>query len=128
MLQTASALIGALLGLPVLRYLVPPPIPPESLEAEIPDGEVGVWDSRLLLVAGRPAIVVNTPAGYAAFAATCSHLGCTVRWRRGRQEFFCPCHGGRFGLDGKVIGGPPRAPLRPLMVESRAQRIVVRST
>jgi cytochrome b6-f complex iron-sulfur subunit len=127
MLEGLGAVGAALLGAPVLRALLPPPSPPESREAAISAEEISIWDARLLLVDGRPAILVHTPEGYAAFSAVCTHLGCTVRWRRWSQELFCPCHGGRFGLDGRVIGGPPREPLRRLEVESTGGRVVVRS-
>ena len=44
-------------------------------------------------------------------SATCTHLGCTVRWSSEDGEFQCPCHGGRFDSDGQVLGGPPPGPL-----------------
>ncbi len=41
------------------------------------------------------------------FSATCSHLNCAVRWDAARSEFLCPCHGGVFDQEGRVIAGPP---------------------
>lgn len=39
----------------------------------------------------------------------CTHLGCSVRWdRRTNDGFRCPCHGGVFDADGRVVKGPPR--------------------
>ena len=46
-----------------------------------------------------------------AMSTVCTHLGCTVQWEKDKQEFYCPCHGGRFDKNGKVIAGPPPAPL-----------------
>jgi Rieske Fe-S protein len=48
------------------------------------------------------------------FHGTCTHLGCTVRWNAGENAFECPCHGGRYAPDGRVIAGPPPGPLRRL--------------
>ena len=36
-------------------------------------------------------------------SATCTHLSCTVRWNSGVGEFQCPCHGGRFAADVKIL-------------------------
>lgn len=46
-----------------------------------------------------------------ALSATCTHLGCQVRWDAESTTFRCPCHGGVYGLDGAVIAGPPPRPL-----------------
>lgn len=50
-----------------------------------------------------------------AFSPVCKHLGCTVNWNSNAQfknEFFCPCHFGRYFKDGtNVPGTPPTKPL-----------------
>lgn len=50
-----------------------------------------------------------------AFSPTCKHLGCFVSWEGNDEfpnEFFCPCHNGRYYKDGtNVPGTPPLAPL-----------------
>jgi len=38
-----------------------------------------------------------------AFSATCTHLGCQVRWDGEAKKFNCPCHGGVYDADGQVI-------------------------
>ncbi|HVL67089.1 MAG TPA: ubiquinol-cytochrome c reductase iron-sulfur subunit [Vicinamibacterales bacterium] len=42
-----------------------------------------------------------------AFSATCTHLGCQVRWDAADARFRCPCHGGAFDRHGRVVEGPP---------------------
>lgn len=37
----------------------------------------------------------------------CPHLGCSIRWVGDRDKFICPCHGGIWAADGKLVGGPP---------------------
>lgn len=49
-----------------------------------------------------------------ALSATCTHLGCRVRWDAGGKKFKCPCHGGTYSADGRVLGGPPPRPLATL--------------
>lgn len=58
-------------------------------------------------------------------SATCTHLGCTVRWSDDASEFQCPCHGGRFNADGSVAGGPPPEPLRQLAARVDDGKIIV---
>jgi menaquinol-cytochrome c reductase iron-sulfur subunit len=47
-----------------------------------------------------------------ALSATCTHLGCQVRWDK--EHFRCPCHGGVYDASGKVVSGPPPRPLDSL--------------
>lgn len=46
-----------------------------------------------------------------ALSATCTHLGCQVRWDAEATRFRCPCHGGVFDAHGQVVAGPPSRPL-----------------
>ena len=53
----------------------------------------------------------ESDAGFIAFSANCTHLGCPVRWMEGAELFMCPCHGGVYYSDGNVAAGPPPRPL-----------------
>ena len=55
--------------------------------------------------------IVRTPAGFYAFWARCTHLGCTPNWFDAENRFKCPCHGSNFNRDGDVIAGPAPRPL-----------------
>ncbi|MGL4820179.1 MAG: ubiquinol-cytochrome c reductase iron-sulfur subunit [Bacilli bacterium] len=50
-----------------------------------------------------------------ALSPICKHLGCQVNWNGAadfKNEFYCPCHGGRYKKDGvNIPGTPPVAPL-----------------
>jgi len=54
---------------------------------------------------------------YLVLVGTCTHLGCLPKYRPGVGEldaawlggFFCPCHGSRFDLAGRVYKGVPAA-------------------
>jgi len=44
---------------------------------------------------------------YRALSATCTHLGCRVHWDETATQYRCPCHGGVYDRDGRVVSGPP---------------------
>lgn len=37
---------------------------------------------------------------------TCSHLGCELVWNEEEGSWDCPCHGSRFGEEGKLLDNP----------------------
>jgi menaquinol-cytochrome c reductase iron-sulfur subunit len=51
------------------------------------------------------------PLPYVAISTRCAHLGCPVRYVQAAERFICPCHGGVYDRQGKVVGGPPVRPL-----------------
>lgn len=57
----------------------------------------------------------NDKGDIVALSPVCKHLGCTVNWNSdpaNPNQFFCPCHYGRYEKDGtNVPGTPPLAPL-----------------
>ena len=52
-------------------------------------------------------VVKKSAADFEVFVARCTHLGCAYAWNASAQQFQCPCHGGRYSIDGQVLGGPP---------------------
>ena len=58
-----------------------------------------------------------------ALSPVCKHLGCTVEWEGSPDfpnQFFCPCHAGRYYKNGEnVAGTPPLGPLDQFVVEVR---------
>jgi menaquinol-cytochrome c reductase iron-sulfur subunit len=48
---------------------------------------------------------------FEVFDVHCTHLGCAVNWNSEAKQFQCPCHGGKYDIDGKRVAGPPPRPL-----------------
>jgi glycine/D-amino acid oxidase-like deaminating enzyme/nitrite reductase/ring-hydroxylating ferredoxin subunit len=76
------------------------------------------------LQAGSGAIVEHSGERVAAYRAAdgsvtmvspvCTHMKCLVHWNAAEASWDCPCHGSRFGVDGRVLEGPAIEPLPPV--------------
>lgn len=71
-------------------------------------GEVG---KQLVYIRKNDRPTQDQPWEYIAISNRCAHLGCPVRYIEAAKSFICPCHGGTYGFEGEVTGGPPVRPL-----------------
>ena len=62
---------------------------------------------------------------YVVISTRCAHLGCPVRYIQASAKFLCPCHGGIYGFQGEVQGGPPVRPLDRFYTRVTAGRVEV---
>ena len=113
---------------PAIRYVIPPPIS-ESTNLTVVAAKVGQLkdnDGKVFKFGSKPAILIHTPSGgYKAFTAVCTHLGCTVQYRADLHEIWCPCHNGKYDLNGRNVSGPPPRPLTEFNVHIQGEDIVV---
>lgn len=65
------------------------------------------------------------PDGLKCFDPACTHLGCRIKFQDDQRRYFCPCHGGVFGEDGRVVSGPPPKGLVEHPIKVEAGRILV---
>jgi len=93
----------------ILKYLFPRTAHGSSVEIEIAKvDELPVGAAKKFIFNGKAALLLRRPAGFRAFGAVCTHLGCIAYWKPDENDIFCPCHLGRFDPDtGDVISGPP---------------------
>ncbi|NTU43721.1 MAG: ubiquinol-cytochrome c reductase iron-sulfur subunit [Nitrospirales bacterium] len=82
------------------------------------------YDLKDRKVSGRVYVVAGEK-GITIFSPVCTHLGCMVNWDSNRKEFLCPCHGGRYAMDGRVLGGPPPRPLTSLPWRISGEKVYV---
>ncbi len=125
----ATATAGMILG-PLLTYAAAPLLRepartwvPIARLNELPVSETPVLVRfEVKLVDGwsreirEERVFVRRPSAqtFIVMSNMCTHLACQVSWRPDEQIFFCPCHDGRFDIDGNVVAGPPPRPLRRL--------------
>ncbi|MFF9377286.1 Rieske (2Fe-2S) protein [Streptomyces griseoluteus] len=73
--------------------------------SEIPEG------GGKIFAAQKVVVTQPTKGEYKAFAAICTHQGCTLN-RVANGTIDCPCHSSRFRIsDGSVAQGPATEPL-----------------
>lgn len=65
------------------------------------------------------------PQPFVAISTRCTHLGCPVRYVQASQKFICPCHGGVYGFEGQVEGGPPVRPLDRFYTKVEGGQVLV---
>jgi len=121
------AWLGAVLY-PVLAYMKPP----KQGEVEVSSvkaGKVSAMekDSGVIVRFGnKPVILVRSAAGdFRAFSATCTHLDCTVQYRKDMGLIWCACHNGRYDLNGRNVAGPPPRPLDEYRVVVQGDEISI---
>lgn len=127
--QAVGGLAGAVIVLPALGFSLAPVFdsPEETWQAV---GSVSEFtpdtykEAVITLVegigeAGRTTVYVRqgnpeleeSADEHIAISTRCAHLGCPVRFFPAAGNFICPCHGGVYGFEGEVLGGPPVRPL-----------------
>ncbi|HTX17227.1 MAG TPA: Rieske (2Fe-2S) protein [Bacteroidota bacterium] len=121
------AWIGAILY-PVLAYLKPP----AQAEAEVTSVNAGKLsdipkDSGTIIKFGsRPVILLRTPKDeLKAFSAACTHLECTVQYRKDMGLIWCACHNGKYDFNGRNVSGPPPRPLEEYKVNVQGGEVYI---
>ena len=120
-----NGIVGAVLAVPIVRYLVSPVTRERKIGyeswlalgglAQFPVGQtrlatyrnpaVNAWDGKTADIACWVRNVNDQT--FQVFAINCAHLGCPVRWFPQSSLFMCPCHGGAYYQDGSRASGPP---------------------
>jgi len=120
-----TALAGAAV-LPLWRYLAPEEERQAQETVTIARSRVGLGQAHFFRFRGYPAVAIQvSPGEFVALSAVCTHLGCIVTWRPDEGIFLCPCHGGKFSKSGKVLAGPPPAPLLSYSVAVKQDQLII---
>lgn len=129
LLKGILGLLGAL-GLGSLFYSGYKFLDPEAIgprEIVVPLKEIPAGKTFPLKMGNTPGILIHDEEGnFKAFSLVCTHMACVVSWLSEKKEFYCPCHDGYFDADGKVLSGPPPAPLERWLVEVKSDQILVK--
>jgi menaquinol-cytochrome c reductase iron-sulfur subunit len=129
MVALLGSVIGAIIGLPAVGYLLSPALEKSKIKSDdwvplglfetIPVNEPTLFTFTRTKQVGweRTAssygiyVVKKSSGQLDTFSNVCTHLSCRVTWQEEQGEYVCPCHDGRFGVDGSIISGPQPRPL-----------------
>ncbi|MGD0589719.1 MAG: Rieske (2Fe-2S) protein [Bacteroidota bacterium] len=122
-----TAFLGAVLY-PIFAYL----IPPKQAEVEVSSVKAGKLSEmekesgKIIKFGAKPVILIRTATGEVrAFSAVCTHLDCTVQFRKDFGMIWCACHNGKYDLNGRNISGPPPRPLDEFRVVVQGDEILI---
>ncbi len=122
-----STVAGAII--PILGYLLPPPSANAGNGGRVLVGttkDIPIGQGKVVPVAGKPVMVINSNDGVHAFSAICTHLGCICMYDPVRKMIICPCHDGQFNpVTGVVVSGPPPKPLASIAVSVDGDNIFI---
>jgi menaquinol-cytochrome c reductase iron-sulfur subunit len=124
LLGIGAAGMGAILAVPVLRYVLYPIYARAAGGGWSDVGELGEFtdskepvrktitftqrDGWREVMSAQSVYVSRAGDGQLqVLSAICPHLGCSVSWQANHDKFVCPCHGGEFKAGGQCISGPP---------------------
>jgi Rieske Fe-S protein len=82
-------------------------------------------DGYSQVVERQVVFLVKSGDSVKALSSTCTHLGCRVSWNAESEQLLCPCHGGMYDRTGKVVGGPPPAPLATMPTKVDGDQVLV---
>lgn len=120
--------LGGSILYPILAYLKPP----KQGEVEVTSVKAGKLselekDSGKIVKFGtKPVILIRTANDeLRAFSATCTHLECTVQYKKDLGLIWCACHNGKYDLNGRNVSGPPPRPLDEYRVVVQGEEVLI---
>lgn len=113
---------------PVFAFLKPP----KQADVEVTSASAGKLSEfekgsgKIVRFGNEPVLAIRTSNGNVkAFSATCTHLDCTVQYKKDLEIIWCACHNGKYDLNGKNIAGPPPRPLDEYRVVMKGDEILI---
>lgn len=97
----------------------------EIVPVTFPLSELPVGGTKSITYAGTSVLVLRTQESIRAYSLVCTHLGCIIQWQKDKNEFYCPCHDGRYDQFGDVIAGPPPIPLEQFPARIEGDAVIV---
>jgi cytochrome b6-f complex iron-sulfur subunit len=127
-LSTSLMGFAAITIYPIVSFLKPP----KQREVEVTSVSVGITDdfktgdSKIIRFGKKPVIIIKDEEdNFRAFSATCTHLDCTVQYKREEKIIWCACHNGKYDIHGRNIEGPPPRPLDKYLIKIKDNEIFV---
>lgn len=128
--MTGVTAFSASILYPVFSFLRPP----KQREVEVSTVSAGKIedlkkdDFKIIRFGNEPVIVIPADDKFLAFSARCTHLDCTVQYKKDQNVIWCACHNGKYDLTGRNISGPPPRPLSKFKTIIKGDELMVTKT
>jgi menaquinol-cytochrome c reductase iron-sulfur subunit len=143
LLGVGAVFVGALLSVPLIRFVLFPLIRRTTELKSAPVGSLSDFTSlaepimrtiqieqvdgwRKTISEKAVYITKDQQDQLRVLTSICPHLGCTVPWNKEKNQFVCPCHGAVFGKDGSRISGPALRGMDALETSVQDGQLLVR--
>jgi menaquinol-cytochrome c reductase iron-sulfur subunit len=143
LLGVGSVVVGALLSVPLIRFALFPLLRRTTelksssvgellefsslIEPVIRTIQIEQVDGWRKTISEKAVYVTKDRQGQLlVLTSVCPHLGCTVPWNKGKNQFICPCHGAAFSPDGTRISGPSQRSMDTLETSVQDGQLQVR--
>lgn len=132
-----GGIMSAMIGLPMVGYLISPVLKKQTADAWVALGPVEGFEEGVpkLVTFTRTKIngwektvnshgvyVVRKGGDFNVFSNVCTHLSCRVSWKDDQNGYFCPCHDALFTIDGGISRGPQPRPLDYFAADAKEVR------
>jgi menaquinol-cytochrome c reductase iron-sulfur subunit len=135
--------MGAILAVPVLRYILYPLYAKSTKDTWSAIGDMNAFSNlsqpilkpldlkqvdgwREVDSAQIVYVTKDAQGQLGVLSSICPHMGCTIAWQEGQNQFYCPCHGSVFKPDGTHVSGPSPRGLDPLPHKVANGQLMVR--
>lgn len=128
--MTGVTAFSASILYPVFSFLRPP----KQREVEVSSVTAGKIedlkkdDFKIIRFGNEPVIVIPSDDKFLAFSARCTHLDCTVQYKKDQNVIWCACHNGKYDLTGRNISGPPPRPLSKFKTIIKGDELLITKT
>ena len=143
LLGVGSAFVGALLGVPLVRFALFPLLRRTTEVKRSPVGALSEFstlnepvmrtiqieqvDGWRKAISEKAVYITKDQQGrLCVLSSICPHLGCTVPWNKEKNEFICPCHAATYMPDGTRISGPSLRGMDTLETSVQDGQLMVR--
>jgi Rieske Fe-S protein len=124
-----GGVIAAGIGIPAVGFLIDPALREDKAGKPVVIGnvndiplnspypfsftitKVNGWERTASSYGGFIIRRSEEPKDLVILSSRCTHLSCRVHWSEETGAFVCPCHDAQFDSAGRVLNGPPPAPL-----------------
>lgn len=89
-------------------------------ESKLKLSDISVGEGGVVSINGKNyAAYKESDTEFIILSSICTHARCQIIWNNSEKVWDCPCHGSRYSVEGLVLRGPAKNPLKRISFASR---------